>query len=187
LGRARQIAEVLARHHLGHVIQLLALEELVPLRYRAGTGRPSALITPVQLRSAVEELGPTFIKLGQVLSTRADLLPKEFQLELSSLQDKATPVHIDDVLETIAPELGEPADLRFAKFEHEPLATGSIGQAHAARLLDGTEVVVKVRRPGAAVSVHGRGVRRAKPNPWRDVYLFPGGTGGHLRGPPESV
>jgi len=154
MGRARQIAAVLARHHLWRLIELLALERLTPFGHHRGNGtQPSTLITPIQLRLTLEELGPTFMKLGQVLSTRADLLTPEFQSELSSLQDQAPPVPIEIVLETIEAELGGPALERFATFDSNPLATGSIGQAHLATLHDGTEVVVKVRRPGAVEQI----------------------------------
>jgi ubiquinone biosynthesis protein len=154
MGRARQIAAVLAHHHLWRLIELLALEHLVPFRHhRADADEPSTLITPIQLRQTLEELGPTFMKLGQVLSTRADLLTPDFQAELSSLQDQAPPVPIAIILETIEAELGQPADERFASFDTRPLATGSIGQAHRATLHDGTAVVVKVRRPGAVEQI----------------------------------
>jgi ubiquinone biosynthesis protein len=154
MGRARQIAAVLAHHHLWHLIELLALEHLVPIgHHRDGSEQPSTMITPVQLRSTLEELGPTFMKLGQVLSTRADLLSPEFLSELSSLQDQAPEIPIAVVLETIQAELGEPASKKFASFDNKPLATGSIGQAHLATLVDGTEVVVKIRRPGAVEQI----------------------------------
>jgi len=154
MGRARQIAAVLAHHHLWRLIELLALEHLVPIRHhRADADEPSTLITPIQLRQTLEELGPTFMKLGQVLSTRADLLTPDFQAELSSLQDQAPPVPIAIILETIEAELGQPANERFASFDTRPLATGSIGQAHLATLHDGTAVVVKVRRPGAVEQI----------------------------------
>jgi ubiquinone biosynthesis protein len=153
MGRARQIAAVLARHHLWRLIELLALEHLVPFGHHNGTAQPSVLITPIQLRLTLEELGPTFMKLGQVLSTRADLLTPDFQSELSSLQDQAPPIPIEAILEIIEAELGQPASERFASFDTEPLATGSIGQAHLATLHDGTEVVVKVRRPGAVEQI----------------------------------
>ncbi len=102
---------------------------------------------------ALEELGPTFMKLGQVLSTRADLLPLEFQTELALLQDQAPAVPTNIVIETIEAELGQPVGKCFATFDDRPLASGSIGQAHLATLADGTEVVVKVRRPGAVEQI----------------------------------
>ena len=149
MGRAHQIAAVLAKHRLWHVIELLTLEQLVPLPHRGNGAKPASWITPLQLRVVLEELGPTFMKLGQMLSTRADLLPPEFQQELAALQDHAAEIPTQLVLETIEAELGEPIGKRFATFDRTPLATGSIGQAHLATLFDGTEVVVKVRRPGA--------------------------------------
>jgi ubiquinone biosynthesis protein len=154
LGRARQIAAVLARHHLWHLIELMALEHLVPFGHeRPGTDQRSASIAPDQVRLALEELGPTFMKLGQVLSTRADLIPLAFQSELALLQDQAPEVPTKTVLETIEAELGQPVEKCFATFDGTPLATGSIGQAHLATLADGTEVVVKVRRPGAVEQI----------------------------------
>ncbi len=154
LGRARQIAAVLAHHHLWHLIELMALEHLVPFGHeRPGTDQRSAPIAPDQVRLALEELGPTFMKLGQVLSTRADLIPLAFQSELALLQDQAPEVPTKTVLETIEAELGQPVEKCFATFDETPLATGSIGQAHLATLADGTEVVVKVRRPGAVEQI----------------------------------
>jgi ubiquinone biosynthesis protein len=153
IGRAHQIAAVLAKNRLWHVIELLALEQLVPLPRRGHMAAPSSLITPLQLRAVLEELGPTFMKLGQMLSTRADLLPPEFKRELSALQDHAAEIPIQLVLDTVEAELGGPISKSFATFDRTPLATGSIGQAHLATRFDGTEVVVKVRRPGAVEQI----------------------------------
>jgi ubiquinone biosynthesis protein len=153
LARARQIAAVLAHHHLWHLIELMALEHLVPFGHDRGSRDRRQPITPSDVRLALEELGPTFMKLGQVLSTRADLLPPEFQAELALLQDRAPVVPTEIVLETIQAELGQPVETCFATFDPKPLATGSIGQAHLATLADGTEVVVKVRRPGAVEQI----------------------------------
>ena len=154
LARARQIATVLARHHLWHLIELMALEHLVPFGHeRPATDKRSTSIVPSEVRLALEELGPTFMKLGQVLSTRADLLPPEFQAELALLQDRAPIIGTEAVIATIEAELGKPIDKCFATFDTSPLATGSIGQAHLATLEDGTEVVVKVRRPGAVEQI----------------------------------
>lgn len=109
---------------------------------------------PVHLRQALEELGTTFIKLGQILSTRADLLPPEYLVELTKLQDSAPPVAFEDIQQALITELGQPIENVFAEFEPVPLAAASIGQAHAATLWDGTEVVVKVRRPGVVEQVN---------------------------------
>jgi ubiquinone biosynthesis protein len=152
--RAHQIAAVLSRYGLWRLIELLALERFVPFGHRKhGSDASSRLITPIQLRMVLEELGPTFMKLGQVLSTRADLIPIEFQAELALLQDHAPAIPIEVVLATIEAEFGEPARKRFAKFDSVALATGSIGQAHRAILFGGTEVVVKVRRPGVVEQI----------------------------------
>jgi ubiquinone biosynthesis protein len=98
-------------------------------------------------------LGTSFIKLGQMLSTRADLLPPEYQAELAKLQDQAPPVPRTLIEETLVADLGCSVEEAFATFDFEPLASGSIGQVHAATLHTGAEVIVKVRRPGALEQV----------------------------------
>lgn len=155
LDRYRQVAEVLARHGLGFLVGAAGLERWLPFRPPASAPANGAhrVGNPERLRLALEELGPTFIKLGQVLSTRSDLLPPEFQSELAKLQDSAPAVDAGTVRDLIALELGSPPDELFDWFDPEPLASASIGQAHAARLSDGTAVVVKVRRPGIVARV----------------------------------
>ena len=150
--RQRQIAEVLVRYEMGHLLEIFGLERFVALERRL-LGRGSARTRPESLRLALEELGPTFVKLGQVLSTRSDLLPADFQAELAKLQDNAVRVASEVIEETISSELGGPTSELFARFDPEPLAAASIGQVHAATLHDGTEVVIKVRRPEAAEEV----------------------------------
>src|SRR6516225_10045201 len=150
--RQREIAEVLVRYEMGHLLEVLGLERFVSLERRLLRRHP-AHTRPESLRMALEELGPTFIKLGQVLSTRADLLPPEFQAELAKLQDDTSRIAPEVIEETISSELGMPTAELFASFDPEPLAAASIGQVHAATLHDGSEVVVKVRRPGAAEEV----------------------------------
>ncbi|WP_150309107.1 ABC1 kinase family protein [Planctomonas psychrotolerans] len=148
--RYRQIGTVLARHGLGTLADALGIGNWLPgpLRIRGGTVR-GHLTNAQRFRLALEDLGPTFIKLGQVLSTRSDLLPPDYLTELSKLQSNAVPIDSATVLQVIAEELGAPVDELFASFDREPLASASIGQAHAAVTLNGTAVVVKVRRPGA--------------------------------------
>lgn len=109
--------------------------------------------SPAHLRAAFEELGPTFIKLGQLLSTRSDVLPPAFVTELAKLQDAAPPVPTDEIRAVIRSELGAEPEKVFASFDDLPFASASIGQAHTATLADGTPVVVKVRRPGAVSQV----------------------------------
>jgi ubiquinone biosynthesis protein len=102
-----------------------------------------------RLRSALEELGPTFAKLGQLLSTRPDLLPPEFIAELSELQDAVPPLTEEQVVSVMEQDLGVPWEDAFEAIEREPLAAGSIAQVHRATLASGEKVVVKVQRPGA--------------------------------------
>ena len=115
-----------------------------------GEQRP---VAPRRLRLALESLGPTFMKLGQVLSTRPDLVSPAFETELSKLQDAAPLVPWTDVSDAVTLALGDPPDRCFAEFGRAPLAAASIGQVHAARLADGIEVVVKVRRPGVVAQI----------------------------------
>jgi ubiquinone biosynthesis protein len=157
LERATHIALVLAHHELWYLVDVLDLGRFVPLHLRRSTplrrSSPELHTQPEHLRMALEELGPTFMKLGQILSTRTDLLPPDYQCELAKLQDAAPPILIEEVHETITVELGQPLEQAFATFDPTPLAAASIGQAHLATLQDGTEVVVKVRRPGAVEQV----------------------------------
>lgn len=153
--RAREIAQVLGRHGLGYLVGVLGLERFVPF-HRGLLGhprRPEPYTRPEHVRMALEDLGAAWIKLGQILSTRADLLPPEYQAELAKLQDAAPPVPVEAVRAVIESELGRPPEQVFARFDPTPLAAASIGQAHAASLFDGTEVVVKVRRPGVVEQV----------------------------------
>ena len=146
--RERQIAEVLVRYGLSYLGRVVGLERLITgARVRTGHAREETRTPPEKLRLALEELGPTFIKLGQVVSTRADLLSPDYRVELTKLQDAAPAVPSEAVEDIIARELHAPAPTAFATFEPAPLACASVGQAHAATLHDGTEVVVKVRRP----------------------------------------
>jgi ubiquinone biosynthesis protein len=149
LARYRQIADVLSRHGLGFVVGVVGLSRWVPLHHGVlgHQRRAEPYTSPEHLRLAIEELGPTFIKLGQLLSTRSDILPADYLHELSKLQDAAPPVPPSTVRAVIEGELGGSPEDIFASFDTEPLASASIGQAHLATLLDGTEVVVKVRRP----------------------------------------
>ncbi|HET7286806.1 MAG TPA: AarF/UbiB family protein, partial [Pyrinomonadaceae bacterium] len=147
LNRSRQIAGVLLSHGWDFVRNN---EQPVT----NATSKVAANARPLHLRLALEELGPTFIKLGQILSTRADLLPPEYLVELTKLQDSAPPVAFEEIHQALLTELARPIEDIFAHFDPVPLAAASIGQAHAATLWDGTEVVVKVRRPGVVEQVN---------------------------------
>ena len=133
LGRAARIATVLGKYGFGE-----ARRESDPPQERAR-----------RLREALEELGPTFAKLGQILSTRPDLIPPEAIVELAALQDRVTPLTEAEVVRVMEEELGVPWEDVFARIEPEPLAAGTIGQVHRAVLEDGERVVVKVQRPTA--------------------------------------
>src|SRR4051794_27068060 len=102
----------------------------------------------VRLRMALEELGPIFVKFGQVLSTRRDLLPTDIADELAMLQDQVPPFPVDEVLATLRRVYGRPVDEVFRRFDRTPIASASVAQVHLAELPDGTEVAVKVLRPG---------------------------------------
>jgi ubiquinone biosynthesis protein len=143
--RAAHIARVLTRHGLGYLVDVTGLEHLVRRHTHRGDSRG-----PEHLRQALEELGPTFVKLGQLLSTRADLIPPAYEAELTRLQDSAAPVAFSTVARSVEAALGRPIGEAFSRFDREPLAAASIGQVHAAALPDGSEVAVKVRRPRIA-------------------------------------
>ena len=143
---------VVARHV---ALYLVSRVHLVGSRgTRRPTGPARGRTTAAQhARAAIEELGPTAIKLGQILSTRDDVLPPDWEHELTRLQDDAPLVPPAAVRATIVEELGRPLHEMFASFVDAPLASASIGQAHAATLPGGTDVVVKVRRPGVSDEV----------------------------------
>jgi len=156
-GRYQEIADTLVRHGLGFLAGAVGVTRWIPAGRTADRrvdpeGGPYT--TPQRIRLALEELGPTFVKLGQLLSTRPDLLPPAYIAEFSKLQDAAPPVPAEAIRRTIREELGADPEELFASFEWTPLASASIGQAHTATLADGTAVVVKVRRPDAVRQVN---------------------------------
>ena len=152
LRRFQQIAQILVRHGFGELVDLLGATPVFPLA-RVLRRRPS-LGPPQRLRIALEELGPTFVKLGQVLSTRPDLLPPAYIAELARLQDAVPPAPWELVRAQIEAELGAPIDDVFATLDPEPLAAASLAQVHAATLPDGAEVVVKVQRPDIEATIN---------------------------------
>jgi ubiquinone biosynthesis protein len=150
LQRYREIARVFIHHGFGELVDTLELLPYLSLPrrlLRRGEPAPSPLGVPQRLRLALEELGPTFIKLGQVLSTRPDLLPTTYISELSKLQDTVPPVPWRLIRAQIDNELGTPLEELFIDFEPVPIAAASLSQVHAATLPGGTPVVVKVQRP----------------------------------------
>ncbi len=148
MGRYRDIAHALVKYGFQDIAGRLGLLGLLPQRQRPGKRPADGLTTPARVRLMLEELGPTFIKLGQVLSTRPDILPPEYIAELAKLQDAVPPAPWRAIKACIEGELGQPLDAVFALVETEPLGSASLAQVHGARLLDSTDVVVKVQRPG---------------------------------------
>jgi len=149
--RYNAIVHVLIRHGFGYLVDRFGHRPFYSIRGKI-TGpvaeRLRLLSEAERLRLAFEELGPTFIKFGQILSTRHDLLPEEYIKELSRLQDSVPPFESNKVKSAVEKELGKNIENLFLTFDHEPLAAASIGQVHRARLHSNEEVVVKVMRPG---------------------------------------
>lgn len=155
LRRSREITAILTRHGLGWLVGQVGLGDLIPFE-RGWFGHPARETPYTQaehLRLALGELGATFIKLGQALSTRPDLVPPEYVLQLAKLQDAAPPVPFEQIRQAVCDELGQPPETIFAGFDPQPLASASIGQAHAGKLKHGQPVIVKVQRPGVAEQV----------------------------------
>lgn len=153
LGRAREIVDVIMRHGLGALAQQWELTRFLPRtwRIRSEDSERSAderLSTAQRARLAIEELGPTFIKLGQLAATRPDVFPAEYIFEFEKLLDAAPPVPIDQIRAVVQAELGATVESLFAEFDPTPLASASIGQVHRATLHSGECVVVKIQRPG---------------------------------------
>lgn len=152
LARLREIAGVLARHGyrgLAAEIREGQLDASDPA-VRADAARLSG---PARLRRLLQALGPTFIKLGQVLSSRPDLVPSRYQAELSRLQDDVEPLPYEVIEAALVEAWGGPVSERLARIDPKPLATASIAQVHRGALPDGTEVVVKVQRPNLARTI----------------------------------
>jgi ubiquinone biosynthesis protein len=124
------------------------LGKFLPSKFRAFANSQAEVSTERHLRLAFEELGPTFVKLGQLLSTRPDLVAENYLEELTKLQDDVSPLSFEIVQRTLEAELGKPLGELYREFEPTPLAAASIGQVHRATLLTGELVVVKVQRPG---------------------------------------
>jgi len=150
--RVAHITWVLMRHGLDEII--LAAHLFRPIRFLRYlspfrlTGSVRTAPRGVRIREALEDLGPLYVKFGQILSTRRDLLPDDIAEELARLQDQVPPFPGEQARAIVEKSLGEPVGTLFAEFSLQPLASASIAQVHAARLHDGTEVVVKVVRPG---------------------------------------
>ncbi len=157
LRRQREIVEILTRNGFGILATVAGLDKAWPSRRIVHALTPAefrvdeALRSPTIVRRTLEELGPTFIKLGQILSTRADLIPPDFSAELAKLRTAVPPEPFAAVRATVEAELGAPLSERFASFDERPIGSASIGQTHVARFPDGREVVVKVQRTAVDV------------------------------------
>jgi len=152
LNRYRQILGVLIKYGFGDLIETLNIEQYIEIGLQMISKKRRERVEKSsraeRLRMAFEELGPTYIKLGQILSTRPDLVPLDIVHELSKLQDEVPPFPFKDARRIVESELREPLENTFAIFDETPLASASIGQVHRARYLDGEDVAVKVQRPG---------------------------------------
>ncbi|HEX5719526.1 MAG TPA: AarF/UbiB family protein, partial [Thermoanaerobaculia bacterium] len=146
LKRYKDIASLLIRHGRADLAQAIQMDENLPQDDSASADVISG--DPEQLARDLEKLGPTFIKLGQLLSTRSDLLPQPYLDALSRLQDNIAPFPFAEVEEIVSSELGVRLSKAFADFDDVPLAAASLGQVHRAKLRDSREVVVKIQRPG---------------------------------------
>ncbi len=152
LGRMRRILSVLAKHGFADVMRRSGfsrfwrgVKRVATFGLARGAESPS---TGERLRAVFEELGPTFVKFGQVLAGRADLIPEQITIELAKLQDRVPPFPVEEVDRILSSAFPEESSYPFASVEREPLAAASIAQVHRARLKSGEEVAIKIRRPG---------------------------------------
>jgi ubiquinone biosynthesis protein len=155
IGRLSEIAQVMVKHGFGYFLEAHKLSDLLPGRsaedrladLAAAQGSSSA--RGQHLREVLDELGPTFVKFGQLLSTRPDIVPPDIVVELRGLQDDVRPFPFEQAERVIEEELGNTLERLFLDFEPAPVAAASIGQVHRATLPNGRRVAVKVQRPGA--------------------------------------
>ena len=143
--RYREIGSIVVKYGFGIFLEKAHLLKFLKLPLRK---RKIVDSVPVRLRLMLEELGPTFIKMGQILSTRPDLVPLPFIKELEKLQDEVKPIEGEEVKKVIQQTFGKNIEDLFLYFEEKPIASASISQVHKARLKNGKEVAVKVRKPG---------------------------------------
>ncbi|MCK5510626.1 AarF/ABC1/UbiB kinase family protein, partial [Candidatus Parcubacteria bacterium] len=152
LKRVKKILFVLSKYGLGYFLNLPAVERYFKLGKKFFVRKTEKetikrLTLPQRARMACEDLGPTFVKLGQILSTRPDLISNEFIEEFSKLQDKVPPFSFTEVKEIFKKEFGRPIDELFIEFDECPVASASLSQVHKAKLPNGEIVAVKIQRP----------------------------------------
>jgi ubiquinone biosynthesis protein len=149
LSRLSEIAQVMVRHGFGYFFEAHRLTDLIPGRRIADVGAMTPSARGQHLREVLEELGPTFVKFGQLLSTRPDIVPPDLIAELRPLQDDVRPFPFEQAERVIEEELGNSIERLFLDFDPMPVAAASIGQVHQATLPNGRKVAVKVQRPDA--------------------------------------
>lgn len=158
VARFQEIARVFIRHGFGWAYSQLKLRRELEVELEGMELTKATLASPdtgKRLVAAFNELGPTFVKLGQILSTRTDLLPDSITVELATLQDSVTQIPFEEIEQQLCKELGKDWRSRFEAFEEEPLASASIAQVHRATLEGGRPVVLKVQRPGVKPKITG--------------------------------
>lgn len=157
LGRLHDISSILIRYGFGDAVRRLglstALEKTGKVLHWKDAKQYARMEPPQRVCKALQDLGPTFVKLGQLLSTRIDLFPPEWIEEFAKLQDQVPPVSFEELRIQLEEDLGEPVDTVFTSFDTKPLAAASIAQVHRAQLVDGTDVILKIRRPGIRPTV----------------------------------
>lgn len=147
-GRYREIAMALGRHGFGFMAEGVGLTRLLPRPFHRKKVKTEARTLGERIRLVLEELGPTFVKVGQLASTRTDLLPESITRELVKLQDQVPPFSAQEARQILEDELQLPVEDLLGSFNNEPLAAASIGQVHEARLTTGERVAIKIQRPG---------------------------------------
>src|SRR5262245_31239354 len=149
IGRISEIAQVAVKHGFGYFLESHRLTDLLPWRGKQTFPEGSPSQRGQHLREMLDELGPTFVKFGQLLSTRPDVVPPDIVAELRSLQDDVTPFPFEQVELAVREQLGQPLERLFIEFSEEPIAAASIGQVHEAVLPNGDRVAVTVQTPTA--------------------------------------
>lgn len=147
LHRLRQVVSVFARHGFVDIVDRMSLGRYLPSRLATFAAEQAQMPPAERLKLAFEELGPTFVKFGQLLSTRPDIIPENFVEEFTKLQDNVAPLPGEIIRKVIEAELGRPISEAYLDFSDYPIASASVGQVHAATLHSGEQVVIKVQRP----------------------------------------